>query len=38
MEQEIDKMFFVFKIIEFESCVANSHNSKQETVHRQSLW
>ena len=38
MEQEIDKMSFVFGIVAFQSGAANSHNSKQETVHRQSRW
>ena len=37
MEQKIEKKFFVFTIIAFESGAANSHNPEQDTCYRQSM-
>ena len=37
MEQEIQKRFFVFQIIEFELGVANSHNLEHDVYQQQSM-
>ena len=37
MEQKIQKKFFVFMIITFESVAAISHNYEQGTFHWQSM-
>ena len=37
MEQNMEKMFFVFKIFAFEQGTAYSHNSEQDTCHGQSM-
>ena len=33
MEQKIEKTFFLFKIISFESGTTNSNNPEKETFH-----
>ena len=35
MEEEIEKMFFIFNIIAFELGAINSHNLEQDSCHRQ---
>ena len=37
MEQKIEKKFFVFMIIAFESGIADSHNREQNACHQQSM-
>ena len=37
MEEEVDKKFFVFRIIAFELGVANSHNLQQDTCHPETM-